>query len=101
MIKGLEKGKQRGIDAAIAALDVGAEIVAGESREICPVSSPDPKNPNYTGHSGFLRDSETSLPAEFGGGKITKVIGYNASYAAAVHEDLEAVHDYAGSGNPH
>ena len=32
--------------------------------------------------------------------KITKEIGYNAEYAAAVHERLDMTHDYAGSGNP-
>jgi hypothetical protein len=93
--------------AALRGVDVFGEFLLGESQQICPQSPTDAeipgagaphgkdeiKNPRFTGHSGFLRGSATSEPAVQVGTDIQKSIGYNADYAAAVHENLEAHHD--------
>jgi hypothetical protein len=94
----------RATAAAIAAVDLFAEVVLGRAVELCPqsptnrtIESPktgnEIKNPNYTRHSGELRRSATVEPAKNNGGAlITARIGFNTDYAAAVHERLDAFH---------
>jgi hypothetical protein len=42
--------------------------------------------------TGALQGSGTTEPAKIDGEKITKLVGFNTDYAAAVHEKLQAQH---------
>jgi hypothetical protein len=80
LLSGLGEAKERGINAALHALDQFGEHVLGDAQQLAPVLT------------GFLKASGTTLPAERNGDQITKVLGFNASYAAAVHEVLDVDH---------
>jgi hypothetical protein len=80
-INALGEKKEAAQHAAVRALDQFGEHVLGDAQQLAPVDT------------GFLKASGTSKPAEESGGKVTKVIGFNASYALAVHERLDLHHD--------
>ena len=79
-LAGLGKAKERGRAAARRALDRFGEHVLGDAQQLTPVKT------------GFLQNSATAEPAQDLGGKLTKEIGFNASYAAPVHERLDVHH---------
>jgi hypothetical protein len=81
LLKGLREAKARGVAAAVRGLDVFGEHVIGDSQQLCPVDT------------GALKASGTTLPAEANGTKLSKTIGHNVNYAAAVHERLDQHHD--------
>jgi hypothetical protein len=74
LLKGLADAQARGRAAAVRAMDQVGEQAIGDSQQLCPVDT------------GALAASGTTLPAEISGTNITKVIGHNVNYAAAVHE---------------
>lgn len=74
LLAGLAGYGRAALDAAVQATDVFGEQVIGDAQELTPVKT------------GFLQGSGTTEPAELDGTKVTKRIGFNASYAAAVHE---------------
>jgi hypothetical protein len=76
-LAGIEQKKAAAIAAATRALDQFGEQVIGDAQQLTPVDT------------GFLKASGTTLPAELHDGRITKVIGFSAGYALAVHERLE------------
>ena len=71
----------RQMAAARRGVDRFGEIVIGDSAELAPVDT------------GALKASATTLPAELHGTVVTKTIGHNVDYAAAVHEVLSSHHD--------
>lgn len=75
-----QHGNQDLIPKAAKALEQFAAHVIGDAQQLCPVLT------------GFLQASGTWEPAEVKGDSITVVIGFNAIYAAAVHENLTARH---------
>jgi len=75
-----EAAAKRIIPAALKAVDDFGEHVLGVAQADCPVKT------------GALQNSGTTLPAVMVGSAITKTIGFNTNYAAAVHENLEAHH---------
>lgn len=92
---------QRAQTAAKRAMDRGGEAILARARKLAPVSPTNPQHPLYIGTSGSLRDSGTALPAEIdAAGNVTKQIGFNTNYAAAVHERLDQNHRYPGAVNP-
>lgn len=95
-LNGLARGEQRQLDAAREAAGEFAEHVMSESQELVPVSPTNPKHPLYIGTSGALQDSATVKDAEVTAEKVEVAIGYNTDYAAAVHERLDANHQYPG-----
>jgi len=110
-LKGLDIADQRVRAAAIKTVDRFAQVVLGDAKDLCPVSATSPtiesprtgakiKNPYYTGKSGALRKSGAATPAALVGTRIEATIGFNANYAAAVHERLDALHNYPGAVNP-
>lgn len=81
LLDGLGEAKERGVNAATRALDQFGEHVLGDAQQLAPVDT------------GFLKASATSLPAEVGAdNKLTKNVGFNASYAGVVHERLDVKH---------
>ena len=100
LIRNLQAAESRATAAAARACGEFAEYVLAESQELCPVSPTNPNHPLYIGTSGALRDSGTVKAPVVSGGTINVEIGYNADYAAAVHERLDAAHRYPGAGNP-
>lgn len=57
------------------------EHVIGKAQKLAPVAS------------GFLKNSGVAQAAVDSGNSIDQVIGFNAEYAAAVHERLNVHHD--------
>lgn len=82
LLRGAGQAKARAIAAARRALDVFGEMVVGNAQQLTPVDT------------GALQASGTTLPAEEKGQKLTKVVGFNTNYAAAVHERLELYHEH-------
>lgn len=82
LLKGLVESNERARAAAIKAVDdFGDAKVLGDAQDMCPKLT------------GFLAASGNSEPATVdAGGEVTKQIGFNASYAAAVHERLDVHH---------
>ena len=76
----LRKKRREAISALITSTDVSAEQIIGDAQQITPVDK------------GVLQGSGTTTPAEYSDGKISKELGFNTDYAAAVHENLEAKH---------
>lgn len=76
----LEKQEKLRLIASAEAIDVFGEHVLGDAQQLCPKLT------------GALAASATNVPAEISGGKVSKLIGFNTSYAAAVHENLKAKH---------
>jgi hypothetical protein len=66
--------------AALRAVDIAGLAMLGDAHQLCPVDT------------GFLQSTATDVPAAVVGQSIKKVIGFNADYAAAVHENLTAHH---------
>jgi hypothetical protein len=81
LLAGLAKAKIAKLNAAIRAVDIFGEQVIGDAQQLTPVKT------------GALQASGTTLPAEVNQGKVTKMIGFNTNYAAAVHERLELHHE--------
>jgi len=80
-LKGLTKAeRQRVIPAGLRAVDQFGEHVLGQAQQITPVKT------------GALQNSATSEPARMAGDDISKTIGFNTDYAAAVHERLDLAH---------
>jgi hypothetical protein len=77
-LRGLGQAKVRVEAAALRSVDRFGEAILGEAQDRCPVKT------------GDLKDSTASEPAEMKGGRISKVIGFNMEYAAAVHENIHA-----------
>lgn len=73
-LRSLDRAKDAAIEAGRQALDQGGEHVLGEARRFCPMDT------------GSLRDSGTTLPAEVSRDRVSKVVGFDTNYAAAVHE---------------
>lgn len=71
---------QRVTAAAVRAVDVFGEAVLKDAKQLTPVDT------------GFLVASGTTLPATVNGEQIDKQIGFNADYAAPVHEILTSHH---------
>ena len=99
-LAGVAAARDKQLEAAKDAAGLFAEQVLADSQELVPVSPTDPKHPLYLGTSGALRDSGVVGEVEMGAGTITVELGYNTDYAAAVHEVLEANHQYPGAINP-
>lgn len=76
-----QKAKEADIAAARSAVDEFGKKVLGDAQQLCPVDT------------GFLQGSATSSPAKIEGNGVTKDLGFNASYAIFVHENLTAHHD--------
>lgn len=72
-------GKAR--QAALRAINQFGAHVLGEAQKLAPIDT------------GNLKNSDVSVPAELHGDQVTKVIGFNAEYAAAVHERLNVHHN--------
>ncbi|MCC6424870.1 MAG: HK97 gp10 family phage protein [Phycisphaerales bacterium] len=68
------------MDAARRALNLYAQAALTNARQRAPIKT------------GDLRRSATALPTEGHNGQLTKTIGFNMSYAAAVHERLDLHH---------
>ena len=81
-IRGLQAARERQIAAALRAVDQFGEHVIGDAQQLTPVDT------------GALQASGTTEPATIDGTLITKTIGFNTNYAAAVHENLTAHHDH-------
>ena len=80
-LKGLAAARDKVLDAARRATDVFGEQVIGDAQQLTPVLT------------GALQGSGTTLPAEIDGSDgISKTIGFNTDYAAAVHEVLTNHH---------
>jgi hypothetical protein len=81
-LKGLAQAEQRSKDAARKALDQFGEHVLGDAQQLTPVDT------------GALKASGYTEPVTVdAGGEMAKPIGFNTSYAAAVHERLDVHHD--------
>lgn len=74
LIEGLGKARSAKLAAARRALDQFGEHVVGDAQQLTPVKT------------GFLQGSATTTPATAESETIAKQIGFNAEYAAAVHE---------------
>ena len=82
IFSGLARMRDTVVPVALRSVDVfGFVVVLGSAQQLCPVLT------------GFLQSSATDEPADLTGWVITKLVGFNASYAAAVHENLTAHHD--------
>lgn len=81
LLKGLRDAERAGIKAAMAGLDIAGEHVLGQAQQPTPVDT------------GALQASATSEPAKADGTILSKTIGFNTDYAAAVHEVLTAHHE--------
>lgn len=77
---GLDGGGQRARAAAVRAVDRFGWHVWGRASKLAPVDT------------GWLKNSGMSDDAKLVGDHIEMVIGFNASYAAAVHERLDMHH---------
>lgn len=81
-----------------------SEHCLGEAQLLCPISDPRPtiegkrgheiKNPAFTGHAGFLKNSANADNVVQSGLILSMTIGFNTQYAAAVHEVLDAFHPH-------
>lgn len=86
MLLGLRRRRERGVAAAVKAVDQFGEHVLGQAQSLTPIET------------GKLKDSAAADPAELKGNRITKTIGFNTDYAAAVHERLDL--DHSKNKNP-
>ena len=81
ILRGLGAMRRRALAAAVRGVNLFGEHVIGDSQTLCPVET------------GALKASGTTLPAEVEGETVSKLIGHNVEYAAAVHERMELKHD--------
>jgi hypothetical protein len=79
-LKGLKLADARIRRALVSGFDQFGAHCGGDAQDRAPIDK------------GILRASETELPTESTATGFTKVIGFNTSYAAAVHENLTAHH---------
>lgn len=80
LIRGMQAAGRAQVEAARQGMNEFAEHVAGDGQELAPVET------------GALKASATTEDAKVEGSKITCVLGFNTSYAAAVHERLDLNH---------
>ncbi len=76
LLQGLRQAERKALDAAARGLDQAAEHVLGTAQDLAPVKS------------GDLKGSATSTPAVASRRGISKTLGFNTDYAAAVHEGV-------------
>jgi hypothetical protein len=81
VIAKLEEHQKLVREAALLAVDQFAEMVLTQAAILCPVDT------------GFLAASGTAERAELNGHVVSVLLGFNASYAAAVHERLDVHHE--------
>lgn len=79
-VNGLRQNAQRIRSRAKLGVDKFGEATIGLAQTFTPVKT------------GFLQGSGTTEPAEIKGNRITKIIGFNTYYAAAVHNILTNNH---------
>lgn len=84
-LSGLGEAQRVAVKAVVAAVDVFGEHVIGDSQQLTPVDT------------GFLAASHTTEPAKLEGDGVSKLLGANADYAAAVHERLDQKHTQGGA----
>ena len=80
LVEGLKAHQERVRKVALQAVDEFAEMVLTQAATLCPVET------------GFLAASGTAERAELRGAVVSVLLGFNASYAAAVHERLDVHH---------
>jgi hypothetical protein len=68
-------------EAAVLAVDQFCNFILGAAQEICPKKT------------GFLAASGYAEPPTDQEGLITGIVGFNAGYAAIVHERLDVYHE--------
>lgn len=86
-------------DRAARAVETFGERVMARSQELVPVSPTNPAHELYIGTSGALAHSGTVKDAVWSGSTVVVLLGYGVRYAAAVHEDVDADHEYEGRVN--
>jgi len=79
-LKSVQGVTERRLKAAREGVDQFGEAVLTRAKELCPVDT------------GALRRSGTARPAEVHGTVVTKSLGFDTNYAAAVHERLDLRH---------
>ena len=79
-LKGMADADGKVPAAAVRAMAQFGEHVLGDAQVLAPVKT------------GALKASGATEPAELAGANVTKLIGFNTDYAAAVHEVLDAHH---------
>jgi HK97 gp10 family phage protein len=80
LLRAMQQAQSRAYAAAQAALDQAGEHVLADAQTLAPV------------RTGALKASATTEPAGRVGDTVLKLIGFNTSYAAAVHERLGVRH---------
>jgi len=76
------------VPAALQATNQFAQGVIADAKELCPVMDA----PHGAEEPGELKASGTVQPAEMRGSNVSCVVGFDAPYAAFVHENLDAHH---------
>jgi hypothetical protein len=79
-LSGLAKAGAAQRAAALHAVDRFGEHLIGDAQQLTPVKT------------GALQASGTTTTAQIDGETITKLMGFNTDYAAAVHERLDLNH---------
>jgi hypothetical protein len=79
-VKNLQARRKAVEGAALLSVDIFGEHVIGDAEQLTPVLT------------GTLAASGTTEPATIRGNQISKTMGFNTIYAAAVHENLTARH---------
>lgn len=75
------EARKRAEAAGVRAVNRFGEHVIGQAQVLTPVKT------------GALNQSATTQPARLTRSDISKVVGFNTDYAAAVHERLDLHHD--------
>lgn len=79
-VKGLKQAESAKVRAAVRAVGQYGAHVIGDAQQLTPVDT------------GALQASGTFLDPELKGTTVEQTIGFNTSYAAAVHERLDVAH---------
>jgi hypothetical protein len=88
--RGLREGGRRFLAAAARGVDVFSEQVVGDAQQLAPVATGTPAGSGTPGRSAA--EVAADVPISTTDASISKTIGFNTDYAAAVHENLEAHH---------
>lgn len=94
LIEGCKAAQQKALEAASKAMDVFAEHVVGDAQQMTPVETGALKGSGIRGRSA--KQVAADVPIEVSDTNIEKTIGFNTSYAAAVHESVTARHPKGG-----
>lgn len=86
VIRQMRTARHSSAEAARRGLDLAGEHLIGAAQDLAPVDT------------GALKASGTTEPAEASREGLTKTIGFNTTYAAAVHERLDA--NFNTTANP-